>query len=443
MNAGLLLRHDFLDRPHPVLARWSAIWVVAVAASVPLGSAATNVLGGCLLLTLIAAGGYRAHWQRWRRHPFALATLVLCAVIFLGVSYSHAPADEIRRSLTKYARLLYAPIAIACLTDATWRRRALLAWMAAMLLTLALSYVHVLWAFPLARATRELQFGDHYIFKHHITQNVMMSVFVIAALAEAWRLRLTLAVKPDATSRRLCVAWLVVAVLAAINVLFFVLGRAGYLTLLVNLAVLPVVAMVSARDRRLLLVTAALALVATVAAVSSESVEQRFHNAISEVESSQEHGITTSIGQRMEYASKSLELIAKRPLLGFGTGSYAMEYCRIAKSAEWCRLGAYNPHNQFLFIAVQFGLLGLAALLAWLVSAGRAIARLPLPEQMVGFALLATLIVHSLLDSPLYIVTEGTWYPLLLGILAAGAYDDVRNKSAASAATSSTDGQSG
>ena len=450
MTASILLRSDFLQRPHPLLARWCAFWVVAVAASVPLGSATSNVLGGCLLVTLLAAGGYADHWRRWRAHPFALATLILFAVIFLGVSYSNAPFDEIRRSLTKYSRLLYAPIAIAFLTDEKWRRRALLAWIAAMLLTLALSYLHALWAFPLARATREHEQGDHYIFKHHITQNVMMSVFAVAAFAEAWRLRIAaLAAGNHAALTRRFWFWIAVAVAAAINVLFFVLGRAGYLTLLVNLIMVALVAFVAARDRRLMLVAASFVTVAVLAAAESDSVQQRLHVAISEVESSQERGITTSIGQRLEYASKSIDLIRERPVLGWGTGSYAMEYCRIAKSQEWCKLGAYNPHNQFLFFAVQFGLLGLVALVAWLITAGLAIRRLPLPEKMLGFALLATLVVHSLLDSPLYIVTEGTWYPLMLGILAAGAYErptgplQADSNASARASTSSTDGHSG
>ncbi len=451
MTARFLLRSDFFQRVHPVLAQWCAFWVVAVAASVPLGSATSNVLGGCLLVTLLAAGGYAAHWRRWRAHPFALATLVLVTVIFLGISYSNAPFDEIRRSLTKYSRLLYAPIAIAFLTDEKWRRRALLAWIAAMLLTLALSYLHSLWAFPLARATREHELGDHFIFKHHITQNVMMSVFAVAAFAEAWRLRIAALAAGSTVAQngglRRFWFWIAVAVAAAINVLFFVLGRAGYLTLLVNLVVVALVAFIAARDRRLMLVAASFVAVAVFAAAESDSVQQRLHAAISEVESSQERGIATSIGQRLEYARKSIELIRARPILGWGTGSYAMEYCRIAKSPEWCKLGAYNPHNQFLFFAAQFGLLGLVALLAWLVTAGLAIRRLPLPEKMLGFALLATLVVHSLLDSPLYIVTEGTWYPLLLGILAAGAYGErgaqADSNSSARAATASTDGHSG
>ena len=435
MTGIQLRRSDFLDRVDPTLGLWCGWLVVAVAASVPLGTAASNVLGGALLVTLILAGGYRAHWQRWRVHPFALATLVLCAIIFLAVSYSHAPMDEILRALKKYARLLYAPIAIAVLSDERWRRRALMAWMASMLLTLALSYMHAAWAFPLARSTRENEVGDHFIFKHHITQNVMMSVFVVAAFAEAWRLR------ASADSRWRIYAWMLIAFAAAINILFFVWGRAGYLTLFANLLVVALVAFTAARDTRLTVVAAGLIAVVITAASVSDSLHQRFHAAVSEVESSQERGIATSIGQRMEYASKSVDLIEARPILGWGTGSYAMEYCRIAKSPEWCKLGAYNPHNQFLFFAVQFGALGLVALLAWLATAGMSMRRLPICEQLVGFALLATLVVHSLLDSPLYIVTEGTWYPLMLGIFAAGAYP--ASKDNARCATESTDGQSG
>ena len=443
MTPIALFRSDFFRRPDPTLLNWCGWLVVAVAFSVPLGSATSNVLGGALLLTLIATGGYATHWRRWRVHPFALATLVLCVVIFLGASYSNAPLDDIRRALTKYSRLLYAPIAIAVLTDERWRRRALLAWMLAMLLTLTLSYLHIVWAFPFAKTHLPHEMDDHFVFKHHITQNVMMSVFFVAAFAEAWRCRLA------GKQAALGWAWVAVAAAAAVNILYFVHGRAGYVTLLVNLVVVVIVAFAAARDTRLRMAAAALIAVAFIAASASEMVRERFHTAFGEVESSQEQGIKTSIGQRMEYASKSIELVQARPVLGWGAGSYAMEYCRIAKSPEWCKIGAYNPHNQFLFFAVQFGLLGLVALIAWLLTAGWVMRKLPLGDQLVGFSLLATLLVHCLLDSPLYIVTEGTWYPLMLGILAAGAYSQHQGKSQglssgdAASATASTEGHSG
>ena len=439
MTPIALFRSDFFNRPEPTLFNWCGWLIVAVAFSVPLGSAMSNVLGGALLLTLIATGGYLAHWQRWRAHPFALATIILFAVIFIGASYSNAPSDEIRRALTKYSRLLYAPIAIAVLIDERWRRRALFAWMLAMLVTLALSYLHIFWAFPFGKVHQPHELDDHFVFKHHITQNVMMSVFFVAAFAEAWRCRL--AGRQSARGW----AWVAVAAAAAVNILYFVHGRAGYVTLLVNLMVIAFLAFAAARDTRLRIAAAALVAIAVIAATASDMVRERFQTAFSEVESSQEQGIKTSIGQRMEYASKSIELVQARPVLGWGAGSYAMEYCRIAKSPEWCKIGSYNPHNQFLFFAVQFGLLGLVALIAWLLTAGWVMRSLPLGDKLVGYSLLATLLVHCMLDSPLFIVTEGTWYPLMLGIFAAGAYRKTQALSSreAASATASTEGHSG
>ena len=74
---------------------------------------------------------------------------------------------------------------------------------------------------------------------------------------------------------------------------------------------------------------------------------------------------------------------------------------------------------------------------------------LPLGDKLVGYSLLATLLVHCMLDSPLFIVTEGTWYPLMLGIFAAGAYCEKRSavqgasSGEAALVTDSTEGHSG
>ena len=71
--------------------------------------------------------------------------------------------------------------------------------------------------------------------------------------------------------------------------------------------------------------------------------------------------------------------------------------------------------------------------------------KLPLGDKLVGYSLLATLLVHCMLDSPLFIVTEGTWYPLMLGIFAAGAYckNQALSSDEAASATALTDGHSG
>ena len=69
----------------------------------------------------------------------------------------------------------------------------------------------------------------------------------------------------------------------------------------------------------------------------------------------------SSMGQRYTFWKYSLKLIAEKPLLGHGTGSFAKEYQRIAIGEQFI---TENPHNEFLMIGVQLGLLG-AAGVSW------------------------------------------------------------------------------
>ena len=76
-----------------------------------------------------------------------------------------------------------------------------------------------------------------------------------------------------------------------------------------------------------------------------------------------------SMGLRFTFWKYSLKLIAEKPLLGHGTGSFAKEYQRIAgnelsiiKNPQVPSNELFitkNPHNEFLMISTQLGLLGL------------------------------------------------------------------------------------
>lgn len=368
-----------------------------------------NIVSAMLLICLVLAGGYGQHLARIRSQPFAIASAGLLLLLITGMLWTTGPPNEAMRIVEKHARILCAVFAVMLLLDEKWQRRALMAWFASMLLTLGLSYLHSLWAFPLARATRDGLVGDHVIFKHHITQNVMMSVFVIAAACEVIRSR-------QQGDLRRALWWTALTAGSVINIIFFVAGRTGHLTLAINLLVVCVALL---RGRQRLLVGAVAVGVLALMASASDRIRMGIDTAVSEVESRDATGIDTSIGQRLGYAQTSIELIKARPFLGWGTGSYATEFCRIAETAEWCVRGSYNPHNQFLFFGVQLGALGILAYVAWLLTAAWALRKQPPLTRALGFCVLATLVVHSMLDSPLYIVTEGAWYPLMLGILTA------------------------
>lgn len=163
-------------RPNLPLNRASlAQWLlVAVFAGAALGSALTNLLSALLLLALVASGQWPHYWARLRRNRVVWCGVALYGVIVVSALWSPASAAEKLRHIEKYSRLLYLPIAVALLDSPVWRRRALAAFALAMLLTLALSWLHAVWPFAWARATRENLAHSHSIFKTYITQGMMI-----------------------------------------------------------------------------------------------------------------------------------------------------------------------------------------------------------------------------------------------------------------------------
>src|SRR6185369_1005453 len=77
----------------------------------------------------------------------------------------------------------------------------------------------------------------------------------------------------------------------------------------------------------------------------------------------------TSIGLRLEYWEKSLRFFAEAPIIGHGTGSTRGLFEQAASGPEDLVNAQVvgNPHNQTLYAAVQWGVIGIIVLWAmWL-----------------------------------------------------------------------------
>lgn len=72
----------------------------------------------------------------------------------------------------------------------------------------------------------------------------------------------------------------------------------------------------------------------------------------------------TSIGLRITWAINSFELIKNNPILGVGTGDFPNEYKKIHHKISPQVADTTNPHNMYLLVAVQLGLVGLVSFLA-------------------------------------------------------------------------------
>ena len=76
-----------------------------------------------------------------------------------------------------------------------------------------------------------------------------------------------------------------------------------------------------------------------------------------------ENNKRTSTGLRITAIINSWDIIKENPIIGVGTGDYKNEFIKVTIKNNSGLVMIYNPHNMYLLILVQFGLLGLMAML--------------------------------------------------------------------------------
>lgn len=374
--------------------------------SFPAAVGTANTLMALFLIAFILTGNYRERWQAIRGNPVIMTALLLYGVILLGISYSSAPVWDIALHVNKYSKLFFAALLFSVLGDRDWQRRCMHAYAAAMLFILASTWLNLWFVLPWSK-TQVPGWGlSHHVFGDYITQNVMMSFFVLLALVHA-------RAQESGAGRA---AWLAIALLAAVSITHLSQGRSGYLLLATALLIFAFAAL---RGKALWGMLIASVLGLGLALSSSPLLMQRFEKAVVEARQGDADN-QTAIGHRLYNYKKVPELIMEKPLLGWGTGAYHTEICRIVEKPEWCKIFNWHPHNQFLFFGTDHGLLGMLAYAALLAS----MVWLALRDKEPGsrtllLGLAGLLAVDSLANSPLWSTRENHFFTFMLALLAA------------------------
>jgi len=380
-------------------ARWLAI---AIGFTLPVSTAMDNVLLALLLACWLASGGWQEKFAAIRANPVALAILALFTLVALGLAWSHGPLQDGLLYLKKYSNLLLMPILVTVFTNATDRQRGLLAFAAAMALTALLSVALAVGALPVGGVITGMP-SDPTVFKKHITQNLFMAfgflVFAEFARCSAKR------------SHRLL--WAGLAALAAFDVLL-VHGRSGYL-------VLPALAVLLLFERWRWRGLAAAVVAVLVSFAVAYQLSSGFRGRVSaaEVEARQwQPGVATqtSVGIRLEFYRNTLGIIEQHPLIGVGTGGFAEAYAQRVQGTGM--QPTYNPHNQYLLITAQLGVVGLVLLLWVFAQWWRCARQLPGEiERTLARGLVLTYVIASLLNSVLIDHAEGLLFGWMGGLL--------------------------
>ncbi|MFZ3013463.1 MAG: O-antigen ligase family protein [Nitrospira sp.] len=346
-------------------ARRAAGWATTVLGfTIPIWVVADSIL----VILLVACWGVSGNWrERGRRvisNPVGLSALLLFGWLLVGTLWGMGSLGERMLAVKKYADLLLIPLLVSMAIDAQERHRAILALAASLVVTLVLSlalsgsFLPVGWvincdsptpcAFPKPTTCDS---SNPCIFKKHTTHNMLMAFGVLLFGVLAWK----------SSGRWVRWGWVGASCLAAGNVVLMVQGRTGYVVL-AGLAMVAFYMYFGWRG----MVAAVVSISVTFSAAYQFSTS--FHDRVDLVATgvaqwNPQTATYDGVTERMEFFYHTIQIIQDHPLMGVGTGGFTQAYALHVQ-----KLGLpvpTHPHNQYLLVMVQVGIVGFGLLL-WL-----------------------------------------------------------------------------
>jgi len=362
----------------------------------PLSTSLTAIFSGIAFLTWIFSGRFQNLIQILKTYPAASIALFLFLFMCLAVMYSPAEPLEAIETLKKYRELVLLPVMISLLTYSfRFCRAAELSFVSGCTALMIISYLIAFNIIPEAR------YGNSIVF--HITHNFFMAVLSFWALHFA------------VDSGKLKPLWLLLFTAASINIFYIAPGRTGMLVF-ICLIILFIIQRFSFKK-------SAVSFLVFCSLVSgfyftSDNFSGRVHEAVKEIQTYQPGKSRTSIGQRFDWWVASISLIKQKPFFGYGTGSYPYLLSNAASKSQIKETD--NPHNEYLFLSVQFGLVGLLLFLLMIfLQLAETLTFRNQRERMLLQGVVLAILSGSLINSLLFDSQQGHFYLFLSAALMA------------------------
>ncbi|NBS47817.1 MAG: O-antigen ligase domain-containing protein [Betaproteobacteria bacterium] len=387
-------------------ARWA---VVASAFAVPLPAAWIGLTTSAFVLLWLLGGNLAERWAVIRRTPIAWIALLVWAWMGLAVLWSPAALPDALANWWQYRELLLLPLMTSVVlgdphTAQRWQARILDAFLAGFVIALAVSKLRWLGVLP------DMGFKGEYAGFGGRTGFSLMLAFVSFVAIERLRERPLQRVR-----------WSTLALACLLNLFFINTGRTGQLGFLL---LLPLLAWRWGGRRALWAGVIAAPLLGGLLLATVPAIQERAQASLEQIDAFRAGGPQSGDGLRLQYWQEAMHFIHEAPAFGGGTGSHAYRAREAAaREAQPANRPLGNPHNEYLLIVSQQGVIGLGLLLMlWLAQWRNAHAADGFARGMTC-ALLLLMASGDLFNSFLLDNLEGHFY-LLMTLAFAQACDD-------------------
>lgn len=330
---------------------------VAFAFVLPITTAGVSIIAALILLVWLAERDFSRKFGEIKSNSVALAVLGFLALHIVGLAWVDVePINSFKSFL-----LLLIPIVMTSIKK-EFIPKIFASFIAAMTLSEFLVYKNIIINFDVLSTINPSSFMP---FLSHVTYNPFLA-FAISIL-------IVLMINQKLETKYRYFGWLFL--ISMILNMFLTGGRAGQVALLVCFAVL-----ISYYFwHKKILFFSFLGIIPVFISLmyfTNPVFQNRANQAVSDVVNFNQNQ-NTSVGQRIQFTVNSIELIKEKPFIGHGTGSFENNYERINNQLTPNFTLATNPHNNYILVLVQFGIVGLLVFLSIFYTQIRSFASTP------------------------------------------------------------------
>lgn len=356
----------------------------------------TSLMGATSILAAVCwilSGRFFSLPQLMQSNKLVFLAVALFLLFIAGLFYSPVPMNEALSTLKKYRELLFFAMVVAFMTgNENAAKLAEDSFILGCVILLIISYGIFFSMIPSER------YG--YSVVYHITHNFFMAILAFWCLQRAF------------DSRQYRYLWLVIFLATTVNLFYIAPGRTG---MLVYIALILLSLFQHLSFKKAAAATLLAALVIAIAFATSANFSSRVREAMAEVKGYQAESSRTSLGMRFDWWQNSVDLIGQKPIFGHGTGSFKTVQADLIKSSK--TKPTDNPHNEYLMIGVQTGLVGLGIWLVFLGAQFIAAFRLQPPRRFLLQGVVIAMAVGCLMNSFLLDSHPGHFYAIISAIL--------------------------
>ena len=333
-----------------------------------------------------------------------LSAVLIFSLFLVSLTYTSANFDDGMTVLSKYVKFTYIPFIFYALQNDWIREKCINYFISGCTIVLLLSYLKYFQILDPSKISELLgiEYNDKLlgtvttVFQHSIIHGVILSFYSYLTFLKAKNTK--------------SVIFLIFSFLSFYNVLFLNISRTAYLIIITLLLILIIYNI--KKDKIITTSLVLLFFTSLFLFANTSIITERVNDIRQDIVKFKKLNYDSSLGLRLIWIDNGFENIKNKPLIGHGVGSYEntiKKYINNGINSEL--LITQNPHNEFISISSQLGLVGLLAFLYFLFNLFK---NVYLKE--FGVCIIPIIIIGSLFNSIFFDSVLGIFSILVIGL---------------------------